>query len=217
MSAVGTAEEYQRSVFINAPFDIKFAPLFDAITFTIIDCGFKARCALEVDNGAQVRLDKIYKIIEECKLSVHDLSRVELDATTGLPRFNMPFELGLFLGARRFGSRKQKTKNCIILDKERFRYQKFISDIAGHDPREHGNRKKLVVKVVRDWLTHEEAPERQERIPGAEKIEDRLNHFKSELPIICKSMHINERRIIFKEKVELMFNWCRVTPISVST
>lgn len=43
----------------------------------------------------------------------------------------MPLELGTFLGAKHFGSEIQKKKTCLILDKEKFRYQKFISDIAG--------------------------------------------------------------------------------------
>ncbi len=48
-----------------------------------------------------------------------------------LPRFNMPLELGIFLGAKRFGSQKQKQKNGLILDREKYRYQSFCSDIAG--------------------------------------------------------------------------------------
>jgi hypothetical protein len=35
-------------------------------------------------------------MIEECRFGINDLSAVELGATAGLPRFNMPFELGLF-------------------------------------------------------------------------------------------------------------------------
>jgi hypothetical protein len=42
-------------------------------------------------------------MIGECDYGIHDLSRVEVDAG-GIPRFNMPMELGLHLGARLFGS-----------------------------------------------------------------------------------------------------------------
>jgi hypothetical protein len=62
---------------------------------------------------------------------VHDISMTELDRLTGLPRFNMPLELGLFLGAHRFGSKDQRRKVALILDRERYRCQAFISDIAG--------------------------------------------------------------------------------------
>ena len=45
----------------------------------------------------------------------------------------MPLELGIFLGAKRFGRAEQKGKVCLILDTERYRYQQFMSDIAGQD------------------------------------------------------------------------------------
>ena len=44
-------------------------------------------------------MDRIFKLIEACRYSFHDLSLVKLDRkrpTT--PRFNMPFELGLVIG-----------------------------------------------------------------------------------------------------------------------
>ncbi|MEM1041622.1 MAG: hypothetical protein AAGI91_03240 [Bacteroidota bacterium] len=118
---------YDQSVFVNAPFDPDYAPLFDAVIFAIHDCGFVARCALEEDDSAQVRVEKIYSIIAECRLSIHDVSRTELDADLGLPRFNMPLELGIVLGARRFGRGRQKEKRCLILDRERFRYRAYLS------------------------------------------------------------------------------------------
>jgi hypothetical protein len=58
-------------------------------------CGFRPRCALELDDSAEVRIDKILRKIAECRFGVHDLSRTELDAASALPRFNMPLELGL--------------------------------------------------------------------------------------------------------------------------
>jgi hypothetical protein len=94
---------YGIRVFINCPFDRAYRGLFRSIVFTTIYCGFRARCALEIDDASEVRIEKILKIIEECQLGIHDLSRTELDRATRLPRFNMPLELGLFLGARRFG------------------------------------------------------------------------------------------------------------------
>jgi hypothetical protein len=98
--------DFQRNVFINCPFDDLYTPLFNALVFAVHDIGFRPRCALEASNAGQFRLDKIMEIIAECKYSVHDLSRTEADITSGLPRFNMPFELGIDLGCRRFGSKK---------------------------------------------------------------------------------------------------------------
>lgn len=105
----------------------------EALVFAIHDCGYIARSALEAEDSAEVRMDKIAKIIKDCRYGIHDISRTEVGADTGLPRFNMPLELGLFLGARRFGSRTDKLKACLILDRARYRYQQFCSDIAGQD------------------------------------------------------------------------------------
>jgi hypothetical protein len=91
-------------VFINCPFDGDYLPFFHATIFTVYRCGFTPRCALEVIDGGGTRIAKIEKLIEECPFGIHDISRTELDATNRLPRFNMPLELGLFLGARRYGA-----------------------------------------------------------------------------------------------------------------
>ncbi|MEA2337939.1 MAG: hypothetical protein QOE82_1946 [Thermoanaerobaculia bacterium] len=125
------AADYERSVFVNCPLDEQYRPLFEALVFAIQDCGYIARCALEVADASEVRIEKITRIIGDCRFGIHDISRTDTDSATGLPRFNMPLELGLFIGAKRFGRAEQKTKTCLILDIERYRYQKFISDIAG--------------------------------------------------------------------------------------
>ena len=52
-----------RDVFVNCPFDADYKLLFNAAVFTIIRSGFVARCALETDNSADNRFDKICKII----------------------------------------------------------------------------------------------------------------------------------------------------------
>ena len=53
-------------------------------------------------------MGKIYGLIEECRYGIHDLSRTKLDEINALPRFNMPIELGLFLGAMRYGRKESE-------------------------------------------------------------------------------------------------------------
>ena len=101
---------YNDNVFVNCPFDLAYKSLFDAMVFAIHDCGFIARCALEEEDASQVRIDKIYNIIAHCRYGIHDISRTELDEIIGLPRFNMPLEFGVFLGAKKFGTAEQKKK-----------------------------------------------------------------------------------------------------------
>ena len=92
-------------VFINCPFDSRYKPIFNAIVFSVYDLGFVARCSLEEDDAADFRLAKIERMIEQCRFGINDISAVALDDATKLPRFNMPLELGLFLGCRRFGAK----------------------------------------------------------------------------------------------------------------
>src|SRR6202023_3921139 len=127
------ARSYERQVFLNCPFDPEFQAIRDAITFAVFDWGFRPRTPMEVEDASQVRIDKIFDIIRDCKFGIHDISQTEADVQSGLPRFNMPLELGMFLGAKRYGQDRQKRKMCLILDRERHRYQAFISDIAGQD------------------------------------------------------------------------------------
>jgi hypothetical protein len=194
---------YNESVFLNCPFDKAYKPLFDAIVFAVFDCLFVARCALEEDDGSEIRVQKIFKIISGCRLSIHDLSRVEIDRSTKLPRFNMPLELGAFLGAKHFGSRGHKKKACLILDSERYRYQKFISDIAGQDIRAHENDPHIVIRVVRDWLRTYS----KESIPSGSIIWSRYQAFEKDLPLLCKELNLKPKELIFNDYVTLVSRW----------
>ena len=103
-------------VFLNVPFDPAYRAMFEAMVFAVAHCGFQPRCALEASDAGHVRVQKIAAIIRDCALGIHDISRTELDKKSRLPRFNMPFELGLFLGAKWFGDDSQRRKNTLILD-----------------------------------------------------------------------------------------------------
>lgn len=141
-----------RSVFINCPFDEAYQPLLRAISFTILACGYVPRCALDFSDSGAVRFQEIVRIITECGLSIHDISRVELDETSRLPRFNMPLELGADLGLRLAGPALQRERKCLVLDAEKHRYDMTLSDISGMDIEVHGNDVGRAIKQVRDWL-----------------------------------------------------------------
>lgn len=198
---------YEEDVFVNCPLDADYRPLFEAIVFTIHDCGYAARSALEVTDTSLVRIEKISRIIEECKFGLHDISRTELDRDTGLPRFNMPLELGLFLGAKRFGTGKQTAKNCLVLDVERYRYQKFISDISGQDISAHGGRQSQAIKVVRDWLS--DVDPGSTKIPGEAVIADRYALFRNYLPAVCAREGFNVEELTFNEYLLQVEEWLK--------
>jgi hypothetical protein len=208
------ARSYDRNVFINCPFDPAYRPLFEAIAFATSDCGYHPRCSLEVDDSSQVRIEKITAIIRESRLAVHDISRTQLDRGTRLPRFNMPLELGIFLGAKSFGSREHQEKVAIILDTDRYRYQKFISDIAGQDIRAHGGRTDEAIREVRDFLSTHREP--GVILPGGEKIVERYRWFHSDLPDLCREVHLEYSRLNFRDLSFLIFSWLKKHPVQVA-
>jgi hypothetical protein len=199
---------YEYGVFINCPFDDDYRPLLEAVVFAVHDCGYVARSSLEVTDASQVRIDKITAIIAACKLGIHDVSRTEPDPQSQLPRFNMPLELGLFLGAKRFGSGKHKSKTCLILDVERYRYQGFISDIAGQDITAHGGKPENAIKGVRNWLS--DATPRSIKIPGGAVIARRYATFRQELPAMCERLLLSADELTFNDYVLLVEEWLKL-------
>src|ERR1700712_2600126 len=123
-----TATLYRKHVFINCPFDRDYRPIFNALVFAVHDAGYVARSAQEVRDAGEVRFDKILRLVRESKFGIHDISRTALDPTTRLPRFNMPLELGLFLGAKEFGHGQQRQKVTLVLERTKYSYLKFCSD-----------------------------------------------------------------------------------------
>lgn len=196
----------ERSVFINCPFSEDYQDHFRAIIFAVVRSGFTARCAREDDDGGEVRLEKICRIIADCPYAIHDISKTELDAHSGLPRFNMPFELGLFLGAKKYGSPKQRAKKSLILDRTEFRYQEFLSDIAGQDIHAHNSDVDVVIEIVATWLRDEI---RDPAVPGGRAIAQEYARFQADVPQICavKLLHVDE--ITFKDFRAMAAEWIR--------
>lgn len=201
--------QYEHGVFVNCPMDNGYLPVMQAVVFALYDCGYEAHSALEVTDASQVRFEKINSLIAGCQFGVHDISRTELDAATGLPRFNMPLELGLFLGAKRFGTGKQKQKNCLVMDVERYRYQKFISDIAGQDIVAHGGDPLRAIKAVRDWLSD---ADRSVKIPGGGVISQRYSGFRSVLPDACARVGLEPDALTFNDYVIQVEEWLKSNP-----
>lgn len=205
------SDGYDENVFVNCPFDGDYAPLFDAIVFAIHDCGFVARCALEAQNSAQIRFEKIVEIIEACRLGVHDISRTELDDENSLPRFNMPMEMGLFLGAHRFGGGRHEEKGCLVLDRAPYRYQKFCSDMAGQDIRSHGGDPAKAIEEVCDWLRNATAGSGT-MIPGGKRIAERYDVFLDDLPALCRDVQLDPDDLIYSDYTTLVVGWLDANP-----
>jgi hypothetical protein len=180
-------------VFLNCPFDATYRPLFEAIVFAVHRCGFVARCALEDGDSDVVRFEKIVRMIGECELGIHDLSRVDTEGK--FPRFNMPFELGLFLGARRYGTARNRRKRALILEGVKYHYQRFISDLAGQDLAAHEGKPEEAVSGVRQFLS-QHAPG---RLPGRDKILEDYAFFQRVLPDLLASAGQDRASLTYRE------------------
>jgi hypothetical protein len=139
-----------KSVFINCPFDAAYLPLFDAILFSIVCCGFMPRSALESGTLAEPRLARVASALFSCRYSIHDLSRSTGEGSENLARFNMPLELGMAM-ARRFMDPEEH--DWLLLVPEGHAYLRFVSDLAAYDPATHDGSVGSVVLPVTVWLS----------------------------------------------------------------
>lgn len=143
---------FSTNVFINCPFDAKYNTLQRPLIYTIIYLGMDPQLA-QTKSSAITRIDQIKKLIKESKFSIHDLSRCKPLKRNELPRFNMPFELGLDFGCFEYGGKKFNEKKMLVLETDRYHYQKVLSDIAGCDIEYHNDDPNTLVNKVRNWFS----------------------------------------------------------------
>jgi hypothetical protein len=170
-------------------------------------CGYRPRCALEISDSTENRLSKIESIIQQSKFGIHDISFMNLDRSTKLPRFNMPFELGMFFGAKRFGSGQQKRKIALILDTTGYRYRASLSDISGQDIAIHKGIAKTAIRQVRDWL--DTCQLARNSLPGGDHISKQYSDFSRRLPTASKNLKLNVSELTYADICRAIEAWLR--------
>jgi hypothetical protein len=83
----------------------------------------------------------------------------------------MPFELGIEVGCRSVGG-KFAVKRCLVLERDIYRYQSFISDIAGNDIKCHEGSPEKLIKQLRTWFVRNGTT-----LPSGSKIWISFNEF----------------------------------------
>ena len=147
--------DFNRNVFVNCPFDDQYKPILQAVLFCLVVLELKPRLATERSDAGEQRIIKIRELIASSRYSIHDLSRCEARYAGELSRLNMPFELGMDFGCRYYGGTRYSKKVILVLEEERYRYQKAISDLAGSDIEAHGGDYEAAVRIVRRWITEQ--------------------------------------------------------------
>lgn len=132
-----------RTAFLNIPYDKEFVSLFLAYVVGLIHLGLEPQPTFAIPN--QGRLDAIIDLIDASDCSIHDLSRTE--TTNGVPRFNMPLELGLALHQRRVTKGKHRV---FVFESKPYRTLQSTSDVNGIDPFIHHGQPKEVMTQLRN-------------------------------------------------------------------
>jgi hypothetical protein len=204
--------EFGETVFLNVPYDEEYRPLLQSLIFTLLDCGLTPCLASGHADSGSLRLEKIRDLIRSSRFSIHDISRMEPLQPGDLPRFNMPFELGLDLGCRFFGNPPLTTKQCLILESERDRYRRALSDISGNDIRAHNNAPNSLAGEVRNWILLTTG----RKLPSGSRIWLRYSQFTSFLQLSLAEAGFTQAEIKSLEVAELIQlagEWIRKNPL----
>lgn len=145
-------KKFAASVFINCPFDNEYKLLLRPMLFTLVYVGLFPRLASEKSDSLEQRIEKILRLIQECKYSIHDLSRLKSKKANEFARLNMPFELGIDFGCRYIAKNHLHTKRSLIFEKKRHEIQKALSDLNGVDIKCHYNEPVQAVQALQHWL-----------------------------------------------------------------
>ena len=196
---------YSTNLFINCPFDQEYFPLLKPALFSIIYCGLNPRIS-QTKNSDDIRIEEIKKLIEESKYSIHDLSRIEPKSKKDLPRFNMPYELGIDVGCKTFN---KTDKKYLVLESQPHRYKKVLSDISGQDIKSHNSEPIQIVKSIRDWV---KTIKPQKSIDNYQVLWDAYNEFHYDYETELQKDNMDPENIWevpFSELIETMKAWIR--------
>ena len=145
------------SVFLNIPYDQRFSRLYRAYIVGLVELGLTPKATLGIPGGRN-QLERIFDLIQTCRYSLHDLSRVELDRTPPpTPRFNMPLELGLAIAWEKLHAGRH---TWFVYETVNRRAQKSISDLNGVDFNIHDGSPEGVMRELRNcFVRRKQSPD----------------------------------------------------------
>ena len=154
-----------KGVFLNVPYDKEFSKLYVAYIVGLIQLGLAPHLASEIPGGKR-RLERIFELIQSCRYSIHDLSRVEVSpGPTAAPRFNMPLELGMTITWEMLNPDRH---TWFVWESEPWRLQRSLSDLNGTDANIHRGTPEGVFSGLRNALGRDRPPP----VPQMRKVYD---------------------------------------------
>jgi hypothetical protein len=165
------------AVFLNIPYDEEFHRLYLAYIVGLHVLGFTPRIASGIPGGER-RLDRVIALIQSCRYSIHDLSRVELSpAPPATPRFNMPLELGMTVT---WAKLHPKRHTWFLWESMPMRLQKSMSDLDGTDPYIHSGTAEGVLSQLRNAFVRDGAAPIQRMIECYRLVESNVERILDE-------------------------------------
>jgi hypothetical protein len=98
------------------------------------------------------------------------------------------------------------TYTAPILDTEQFRYQRFISDIAGQDIYSHNGQVGEAITLVRNWLSGFAEPL---ILPGGMAILERYLDFQRRLPALAAAVPIAVHELTYIDYANFVSKWVK--------
>jgi hypothetical protein len=160
------------AVFLNIPYDDEFQDLYLAYIVGLYQFRLVPFMSAGIAGGER-RLDRIFDLIQRCRYSIHDLSRVELNASPpATPRFNMPLELGLTVA---WAKLHPKRHTWFLWESTPRRLQKSMSDLDGTDPNIHNGTVEGLFCELRNAFVERNAPPIQAMMTAYRLVQDNLD------------------------------------------
>jgi hypothetical protein len=161
-----------KGVFLNVPYDEEFSSLYVAYVVGLIQLGLAPHLASEIPGGDR-RLNKIFKLIQNRRYSIHDLSRVEVSVAPGaVPRFNMPIELGMTIT---WANLHPRLHSWFVWESEPYRIQISASDLNGTDANIHNGTSEGVLSGLRGALGRDHPPSMPQMLKVYRLVDSALN------------------------------------------
>jgi hypothetical protein len=164
------------AVFLNIPYDEAFERLYLAFIVGIYQLRLVPFITSGIPGGVR-RLNRVLNLIQTCRYSIHDLSRVELSPTPpATPRFNMPLELGMTI---MWAEVHPDRHTWFLWEASSRRVQKSMSDLDGTDPYIHFGTVEGVMSELRNAFVRTDAPPVQKMLEAFELVEANVEKIKA--------------------------------------
>ena len=161
-----------KGVFLNIPYDEEFSNLYVAYIVGLCQLDLVPHLASEIPGGGR-RLDRIIQLIQSCRYSIHDLSRVELSVShTDVPRFNMPLELGMTIT---WANLHPSRHDWFVWESESYRIQRSASDLNGTDAYIHNGTPEGVLRELSNAFWRDPMPSVPQMLTVYGLVESALN------------------------------------------